>query len=138
MTLHVKPEWIPIAGKEQRFLHEKLYEAYGTEIYLEQIWNRGDDLYFGFHTVFRPDDDRGEFLHNQRFLGNGTVSTSGGFRELLPFDASGKPIDPSQGGSGPMADFSFKVSTEQINRLRDGIDVSYTGMKLYEYWRSDS
>lgn len=134
VELLVKPEWIANDPDERKEPKIALLERDNTTIVLDNVWNRGSDIYFSFHTTFKMSRDNGSFLYNGLFRENGSFSTAP--VEVLLFDLDRNPIPVGQIGTGPGADFSFGVDPKYKERIRDGFYVSYTGFNLYNYAKS--
>lgn len=133
VELFIKPEWIPFKSDEQKKLTIKLIEKNSTNVFVDNVLNRGNDIYFNFHTTFNMKHNNGEFLYNGVFNDDGTFTTYGSPYDFILYDKNGNKIDVGQTGDGPNADFSFGVNPENQELLRDGFYVKYSGFILYEY-----
>lgn len=133
LDFFIEPEWIPFDSDQPKKLNVTLYEVNNTEIILTEIWNRGNDIYFTFDTSYHLDYKTGEFLYNSRINEDGTFTLSEGRNDLVVSDSMNEPVILGQTGLGPGSSFSFGVPTEEINKIRDGFYVKYSGMKLYTY-----
>jgi hypothetical protein len=132
IEVFIKPEWIPFKPNEQKELYKKLLETHNTTILLNNVWNRGNDIYFSFHAEFNMKYKAGEFLYNGIFNEDGTFSTpSPG--EITIYDKDRNKIPLGQQGYGPGADFSFGIQPQDQKRIQNGFYIKYTGYILYNY-----
>ncbi|MGU3471271.1 hypothetical protein ACLBWT_08995 [Paenibacillus sp. D51F] len=132
----IKPEWIPPETEEPQKLNLKISESHQTNIVLQQVWNRGDDIYFSFHTTYEPDYDSGNFLHNMLIdKEKGTYTSAGSSSDFLLTDLTGKEIEVGSTGFGPGSDFAVGINSEEYRKIEKGFHISYSGMILYAYSR---
>lgn len=132
IELFIDSAWIPFTPNEKNELNIKLLELHNTSVYLDNIWNRGEDIYFSFHTKHHMNYWGGEFLYNGIFNENGTF-TSPSQGEIILYDNEHNTIPLGGTGFGPGADFSFGVMIEDQHNIENGFYVNYTGFILYEY-----
>jgi len=130
----VEPEWISFSEDERKELKIKVFENYHTVIVIDNVWNRGNDIYFSFHTTIKMKYKRGEFLYNGIFNEDGTF-TSPSRGEIILYDKDQNHISFGQHGYGPGADFSFGIQPEEQQYIQNGFYVKYTGYMLYGYSR---
>jgi hypothetical protein len=133
IELFIKPEWIPFNSNIPKNLNVKLSETNNSNIILDQVWNRGNDIYFSFDTSYNLDYNKGEFLYNGIFNQDGTFSWNSNLDALSVYDSLNNTIKIGQTGFGPNSAFSFGIQPEQYDRIRDGFYVKYSGMTLYRY-----
>lgn len=132
IEIYIKPEWISYNTNEQKKLGIKVLDIYNTNIILDNVWNRGNDIYFSFHATFNMKYGSGEFLYNGIFNEDGTFSCPSSGKILL-YDKIHKMIATGQTGYGPGADFSFGINPEEQMNIKNGFYVTYTGYILYGY-----
>ena len=135
VDLNIKPEWIPFDTEEPQELNIKIAETHNTNISLQQVWNRGNDIYFSFHTSFNLDYRNGNFLYNMLLNDDGTYTSKGAHADFQLTDLKGNAIPLGQTGAGPGSDFSFGIEPSDYEKIKDGFNVSYSGLILYEYLR---
>lgn len=131
IKIFIKPEWIAWGQKERKELNIKTLELQNTNIILDNVWNRGNDIYFSFSTSFNINKKGGEFLYNGYFNDEGNFTNPSGSIEL--FDINGNQISVGQTGTGPEAAFSFGIRPEEQKFINEGFYVEYNGYNLYEY-----
>lgn len=132
IEVFIDPEWIPFQEDERKELNMKLLEVHDTTLYLTDVWNRGQDIYFSFHAEHHMDYKRGEFLYNGVFNEDGTF-TSPSVGGITLYDKENNPLAIGQTGYGPDADFSFGISIQDQELIKNGFYVKYTGYILYDY-----
>lgn len=132
IEVFIDPEWIPFQEDERKELNMKLLELHDTTLYLTDVWNRGQDIYFSFHTENHMDYERGEFLYNGVFNEDGTF-TSPSVGGITLYDKENNSLAIGQTGYGPDADFSFGISIQDQELIKKGFYVKYTGYILYDY-----
>ncbi|NGM83768.1 hypothetical protein G5B47_15205 [Paenibacillus sp. 7124] len=135
LDLSIKPEWIPFETEKPQNLNIKIAESHNTNILLQQVWNRGNDIYFSFHTTYDLNFNKGKFLYNMLLNDDGTYTTKGSPEDFQLTDLHGSQIQIGQTGYGPGSDFSFGIDPSEYERIRNGFNVRYSGMILYEYSR---
>ncbi|WP_331701009.1 hypothetical protein [Paenibacillus sp. IITD108] len=135
IDLAIKPEWIPFDTEEPQELNIKIAETHNTNILLQQVWNRGNDIYFSFHTTYNLDFYNGSFLYNMLINDDGTYTSRGSYNDLRLTDLQGNAIQLGQTGAGPGSDFSFGIEPGEYEKIKNGFNVSYSGLILYEYSR---
>jgi hypothetical protein len=135
VEIAIKPEWIPFETDKPQSLNIKLYKSHNTTIFLQQVWNRGNDIYFSFHTTFDGDYNNGEFLYNMIINEARTYTSAGSPEDFVLTDLQGNEIQAGQTGYGPGSDFSFGIELSEYNKIKNGFKVKYSGMTLYEYSR---
>ncbi|WP_232101591.1 hypothetical protein [Paenibacillus sp. URB8-2] len=135
LDLSIKPEWIPFDTEKPQNPNIKIAESQNTNIILQQVWNKGNDIYFNFHTTFDLNYNNGKFLYNMLINDDGTYTTKGSPEDFQLTDLHGSQIQIGQTGYGPGSDFSFGIDPSEYERIRNGFNVSYSGMILYEYSR---
>jgi hypothetical protein len=135
IKLFIKPEWIPFEKGERKKLNIQLTERNNTNIILQDVWNRGNDIYFSFHTTYNLDYKKGKFLYNMIFNDDGTYTNTGSFNDYQLLDTYQNAILIGQTGSGPESDFSFGIEPNEYDKIRKGFTINYSGMILYEYSR---
>ena len=133
VELFIKPEWISFNSNKPSSLNIKLCDKDDTNIILNQVWNRGNDIYFSFDTSYNLNYTKGEFLYNGIFNEDGTFTWCSGPNDFLAYDLSHNKIEIGQPGYGPNSAFSFGINPEQYSRIKNGFYVKYSGMVLYEY-----
>lgn len=133
VTLYIKPEWIPFNSDKKIEINEKLLELNGTHIILENVWNRGNDIYFSFHTTYDMNYKNGVFMYNGIFNEDGTFTTHNRLNDIVLYDESERRFDVAQTGLGPNSDFSFGIEPKNYKSIREGFSVEYNGLILYEY-----
>lgn len=133
--LYIKPEWIPLISDQRLSLKEHLLQIHSTDIILDNVWNRGNDIYFSFCTAYDLEYKEGEFLYNGIFNEEGGFSWNSRIDGIVVYDMSGKRVDLGQTGSGPGSDFSFGIQPEDYTRIKDGFYVEYNDFILYQYVR---
>jgi len=137
IELFIEPEWIPFTPDERKQLNMKLLELDGTSIYLDNVWNKGDEIYFSFHTKLNMNYWSGEFLYNGIFHDNGAFSFPAP-GEVILYDKEQNSINLGGHGEGPGADFSFGIRAEDQHRINQGLYVKYSRFILYEYKKKRS
>lgn len=115
LEIFIKPEWIAFNQDERKELKVKVLELYNTDIWLDNVWNRGNDIYFSFTTSFNMNYKAGEFIYNGFFNTNGTFTTPSG--EVKLYDKNLNEFSVGQTGTGPGASFSFGVQPEDQKKL---------------------
>lgn len=133
VEIFIKPEWIAFNQDERKALNIKVLEISNTNIILDNVWNRGNDIYFSFTTTYNMEYKAGEFLYNGLFNADGTFTTSSGNMKL--FDKNMNEFSVGQTGTGPKAAFSFGVQPEEQDFMSEGFYVKYNGYNLYSYSR---
>lgn len=133
IELYIKPEWIPFDSNHKILLNERLLNMHGTNIILDNVWNRGNDIYFSFHTTYDMNYRNGEFIYNGVFNDDGTFSWSSKIDGTVLYDKNKNKISVGQTGSGPESDFSFGVEPEDYSSIEDGFHVEYNNFILYQY-----
>lgn len=133
IEVFVKPEWIPWGEGERIEPRQQLLSASNTVISLDNTWNRGNDMYFSFHTEFRLPRKHGSFLYNYILQEDGSVLSDMQPDDYTLYDLHHQVIPIGQTGIGPGADFSFGIEPQYQQRLKDGFWVKYSGFTLYEY-----
>jgi len=132
----VKPEWIPLnSEKETKFDIELLHKD-NTNIFLDKVWNRGNDIYFNFDTTYNMKYDKGSFMYNGIFNEDGTFTTNGSNNDYYLYNKDGEKVGVGQTGQGPNSSFGFAISSENYNLIRDGFYVEYSGFYIYEYYKN--
>lgn len=132
IEVFIEPEWIPFNSDERKKLDIKLLELHDTTIYLDNVWNKGEEIYFSFHTKHRMHYRSGEFLYNGVFHNNGRFSFPSPGKTFL-YDKERNHIPLGGYGEGPDADFSFGIRTEDQHLIDNGLYVKYTKFILYGY-----
>ena len=132
IEVYIKPEWITFEPDEKKNLNVKVLEINNTNITLDNVWNRGNDIYFSFHTTTNMKYSSGEFLYNVVLNEDGTF-TQPSPGKILIYDENHKNIPVGQTGYGPGGDFSFGIQPENQINIKNGFYVNYTGYILYEY-----
>lgn len=132
IEIFIKPEWIAFGPDERKELKIKVFETNHTSIYLDQVWNRGNDIYFSLHTTFEMNAAGGDFLYNGIFNEDGTFTTLN-FDDIVLYDTNKDNIGVGQTGNGPNADFSFGIEPQNQKLIQEGFYVKYSGFNLYEY-----
>ena len=135
LKLYIRPEWIPFENDHRLSLKEPLDNVHGTIITLDNVWNRGNDIYFSFHSRYNLCYKQGEFLYNGVFHEDGTFSWNSKIDGIKLFDNNGQSIPVYQTGAGPEADFSFGIEPEDYDTIKDGFFVEYNDFILYQYER---
>jgi hypothetical protein len=135
IELFIKPEWIAYRSGEVKNLKIKLLEINHSTIILDNVWNRGNDIYFSFHTTFNMNYKSGTFLYNGIFNNDGSFSSSPDFGELRLLDPNKTSIPLGQIGIGPGSDFSFGIEPKDQKSIQKGFYITYTGFNLYNYSR---
>ncbi len=135
ITLFIKPEWIPFDSDSKLTLNEKMLKIHNTNIILDNIWNRGNDIYFSFRTKYDLNYRGGEFVYNGIFNNDGTFSWSSKIDGTILYDKEQRRITVGQTGSGPEADFSFGIESENYSTIKEGFYIEYNNFILYQYAR---
>jgi hypothetical protein len=135
IKLFIKPEWIPFDSERKISLNERLLKVHGTNIILDNVWNRGTDIYFSFHTTYDLNDKEGEFIYNGTFHKDGTFTWNNKIDGTIIYDKNQTRIMIGQHGSGPGSDFSFGIDPEDYSSIEDGFYVEYNDFILYQYER---
>lgn len=133
VELFIKPEWIAFNKDERKELTIDLLEMHNTNILLDNVWNRGNDIYFSFATIFNMKYKEGEFLYNGFFNDDGTFTSP--LEEVKLYDKNMNEFPVGQTGTGPEASFSFGIQPEEQELIREGFYVKYNGFNLYRYYR---
>lgn len=134
IEFYIEPDMIPNNIGEKKNIVQPLLEVNNTLIILDNVWNRANDIYFSFTTTYRMNFFKGEFLYNNVFHEDGSV-TAPSSGEFKIFDNEGNEIQNGGTGTGPNADFSFAIRHEDQNKIENGVYVKYTGYILYKYKR---
>ncbi|QWU16043.1 hypothetical protein SAMN04487895_102285 [Paenibacillus sophorae] len=135
IELFVSPNWIPFNEKKPLNINKKLMNMHDTNIILKEVWNRGNDIYFSFHTTYNLDDQSGYFLYNMKINGDGTFESTGSYSDFHIFDVNKHEIQLGETGWGPESDFSFSIEPEEYEKIKSGFYINYSGMMLYKYSR---
>ncbi|WP_143812953.1 hypothetical protein [Paenibacillus sp. XY044] len=131
VKIFVKPEWIAFGHDERKDLKVEVLELNHTRILLDNVWNRGNDIYFSFEAFPGWDHRSGEFMYNGKLNPDGSVTTQGPNLRLT--DMSGQEIPFGQSGQGPGISFSFGINPEYHHLIRDGFYVQYSDFNVYRY-----
>ncbi|KOP67253.1 hypothetical protein AMS62_19865 [Bacillus sp. FJAT-18019] len=131
LEIFIKPEWIAFNQDERKELKVKVLKLYNTDIWLDNVWNRGNDIYFSFTTSFNMNYKAGELMYNGFFNTNGTFTTPSG--EVRLYDKNLNEFTVGQTGTGPEAAFSFGIQPEEQKLISEGFYVKYNGYNLYVY-----
>ena len=131
IEIFIRPEWIPFQSDERIEPKEKTAEQDNTSFWLDEVWNRGNDIYFSFTTSFQLDYSEGALLYNAYLYDDGSSSSPSG--EVKLFNPKGYEIPVGQTGTGPEAAFSFGIQPEHYDLIREGFYVNYNGYNLYAY-----
>lgn len=135
ITLFIKPEWIPFESDNKLSLNEKILKIHNTNIILDNVWNRGNDIYFSFHTTYDLDYREGEFVYNGIFNNDGTFSWSSKINGMILYDKEQRRFTVGQTGSGPESDFSFGIEPENYSTIKEGFFIEYNNFILYQFAR---
>lgn len=133
VEFYIKPEWIPFDSTNEKEYDIELTNKNNTNIILDQVWNRGSDIYFNFDTTYNMDYYQGSFMYNGIFNEDGTFSTSGSYTDYYVYNNNDKKIDVGQTGQGPNSMFGFAINPENYELIKDGFYVKYSNFNLYEY-----
>lgn len=133
IKLFIRPEWIPFTPDQKLLLNEQLAKIHSTDIILDNIWNRGNDIYFSFRTTYELAYQGGELLYNGVFNEDGSFSWSSRIDGIILYDENGTRISVGQKGSGPESDFSFGIEPEDYEIIKNGFYVEYNDFVLYQY-----
>jgi hypothetical protein len=136
IKLFIRPEWIPFDTDSKLFLNEEVLKIHSTKIILDNVWNRGNDIYFSFRTKYDLNYREGEFIYNGNFNEDGTFSWSSKIDGTILYDKEQKRFTVGQTGSGPESDFSFGIGPENYLTIKDGFYIEYNNFILYQYARS--
>ncbi|WP_105445903.1 hypothetical protein [Paenibacillus sp. AR247] len=131
VKIFVKPEWIAFGQDERKDLKVEVLEMNHTRILLNDVLNRGNDIYFSFEAFPGWEHRSGEFMYNGKLNPDGSVMTQGPNLRLT--DKSGQEIPFGQSGQGPRISFSFGINPEYHNLIRDGFYVQYSDFNVYRY-----
>ncbi|MEK5057990.1 hypothetical protein BK126_06845 [Paenibacillus sp. FSL H7-0326] len=131
IEIFIKPEWITFNPEERKEQDIELLETYNTNLLLDDVWNRGNDIYFSFKTTFNMKYKAGEFIYNGFFNDDGTFTTPSAKVRL--YDINMKEFSVGQTGTGPEASFSFGIRPEEQELISEGFYVKYDGYNLYAY-----
>ncbi|WP_091073083.1 hypothetical protein [Paenibacillus sp. NFR01] len=135
VEIAIKPEWIPFETDKPQNQNIELDKSHNTNIVLQQVWNRGNDIYFSFHTTYDVGYNNGEFLYNMIINEDRTYTSAGSPEDFVLTDLQGNGIHAGQTGYGPGSDYSFGIEPSEYNKIKNGFKVKYSGMTLYEYSR---
>lgn len=133
VELFIKPEWIPFDSEKPKNLNVRLCKKNNTQIILTQVWNRGNDIYFTFDTVYDLDYDTGEFLYNGIFHEDGSFTANTNVSDLVIYNLERESISLGQKGFGPNSAFGFGLEPEEYDKIKNGFYIKYSGMILYSY-----
>lgn len=133
IELYITPEMIPFNKYEIKEVNQKLKTASNTDIILDIVQYKTDEISFSFTTQKNIGYLKGEFLHNSKVYDNGTISFSSFHGEVELYDPNGHEIDVGGTSIGPDADFSFGIQLEDIDKIKGGFYVKYYGFMLYSY-----
>ena len=135
VELIVRSEWVPLAEEDigvQKRLNETLVIVENTEIILSQVYNREDDIYFMFDLIPNLNNQGGRFVYNRKINSDGSLSYHLPERYKI-INSSGENVDYGQYGFGSKASFGFAIEMDQIDAVKEGFSVEYSGLILYEY-----
>lgn len=133
LEIFIKPEWIAFNQDERKELKIHLLEMHNTNILLDNVWNRGNDIYFSFSTTFNMKYKAGELLYNGFLNEDGTFTSPSG--ELKLYDKNMNELSVGQIGIGPGSSFSFGIQPEEQKLISEGFYVKYNGFNLYNYYK---
>ncbi|GIO52079.1 hypothetical protein [Paenibacillus cineris] len=131
VKIFVKPEWIAFGQDERKDLKVEVLDLNHTRILLDNVWNRGNDIYFSFEAFPGWEHRSGEFMYNGKLNPDGSVSLQGPHLRLT--DMNGHEIPVGQCGEGPRISFSFGINPEDYHLIRDGFYVEYSDFNVYRY-----
>lgn len=131
VNIFVKPEWIAFGQDERKDLKVEVLEMNHTRILLNDVLNRGNDIYFSFEAFPGWEHRSGEFMYNGKVNPDGSVTTQGPNLRLT--NRSGKEIPFGQSGQGPRISFSFGINPKYHHLIRDGFYVEYSDFNVYRY-----
>lgn len=131
VEIYIKPEWIAFNQDERKELNINVLKINNTNIILENVLNRGSDIYFSFKTTLDEDSESNEFMYNGQLNDDGSFTTPTG--EERVFDKNMDEISIGQSGSGPKTTFSFGIDSENQHLISEGFYVRCKGYNLYEY-----
>nr|WP_145160427.1 hypothetical protein [Paenibacillus terrae] len=131
VNIFVKPEWIAFGQDERKDLKVEVLEMNHTRILLNDVLNRGNDIYFSFEAFPGWEHRSGEFMYNGKLNPDGSVTTQGPNLRLT--NRSEKEIPFGQSGQGPRISFSFGINPEYYHLIRDGFYVQYSDFNVYRY-----
>ncbi len=135
LRFFIKPEWIPYTSDQKLLLNEQLLNVNSTNIVLDNVWNRGNDIYFSFRTTYDLNYQGGEFIYNGIFNEDGSFSWNSRIDGIVLYDVNGTRVSMGQTGTGPESDFSFGIEPEDYAMIKDGFYVEYNDFILYQYTR---
>ncbi|GIO91063.1 hypothetical protein [Paenibacillus lactis] len=133
VEIFIKPEWIAFNLDERKELKIPLLEMHNTNILLDNVWNRGNDIYFSFTTTFHMKYKAGKLLYNGFLNEDGTFTSPAG--ELKLYDQNMNEFPVGQIGTGPGSSFSFGIQPEEQKLISEGFYVMYSGFNLYNYYK---
>jgi hypothetical protein len=133
ITLFIKPEWIPFDSDSKLSLNEEVLKIHSTNIILDNVWNRGNDIYFSFRTTYDLNYREGEFVYNGNFNEDGTFTWSSKIDGTILYDKEQTRFTVGQTGSGPESDFSFGIGPENYSTIKDGFYIEYNNFIRYQY-----
>lgn len=136
VEFYIKPEWIPFDSNKEKKFDIELTNKDNTNIILDEVSNRGSDIYFNFDTTYNMIYKEGTFLYNGIFNDDGTFTTNGSYNDFYLYNKKGEQIGVGQTGYGPNSSFGLAISPENYNLIRDGFYVKYSGFYRYEYYKN--
>ncbi|KIL36723.1 hypothetical protein SD71_06940 [Cohnella kolymensis] len=120
---------------ERRPYNSEFMNIHNTSITLDDIYDRGNDLYFNFTAKPDMSYSKGTFLYPYQINEDGSVSEYN-FDGIKVYDRNKQPIELGQRGSGPGSSFSFGIDVSERQRLKDGFTIEFSNLILYEYSRT--
>ncbi|WP_152400660.1 hypothetical protein [Paenibacillus cellulositrophicus] len=131
VKIFVKSEWIAFGQDERKELKVEVLEMNHTRILLNDVLNRGNDIYFSFEAFPGWEHRSGEFMYNGEVNPDGSVSLQGPHLRLTGMN--GHEIPVGQCGEGPGISFSFGINQEDYHLIREGFYVEYSDFNVYRY-----
>ncbi|NHM30817.1 hypothetical protein [Neobacillus terrae] len=133
VEVYIKPEWIPFKNGKEKEVNIKLKEKNNTNIFLKDVINRKNDLYFSFTTTFNMSSNKGSFLYNEIFHEDGSFTDNLSPNDYYLYNNNHQKIEVGQVGQGPDSDFFFGITPDNYNLIKEGFYVKYSGFHLYKY-----
>ncbi|MCU6707315.1 hypothetical protein M6D81_01220 [Paenibacillus sp. J5C_2022] len=130
----LKPEWIPEKSEGENKLHLVVDEKFDTEIVLERVLRRGNNISIELNTIPDPDRNSGQFLSIYQIVPESFISTRSREKWVVT-DHEGNDLLKGRfsAGSGPGNYVSVTVKNVEIEKLRQGGHIRYSGYYLYGY-----
>ena len=137
VEFYIKPEWILVNGASEKKYAMELTSKNNTNIILDTVLNRENDIYFSFETTYNMNYHKGSFMYNMIFNENGSFTSYSSHTDFYFYNNNNEIIDVGhQTGRGPGSSFGFAIDSEDYDLIKDGFYVNYSGFNLYEYYKN--